>query len=73
MPVKCFTIDGGFVVAGEIPPFRAGYEPDVLFWGARVFRLKRTGDGAVARDGGGALVYVEAFAVTLTNYTEVRK
>jgi hypothetical protein len=51
MRVELFTRDGGFVVAGVLPPF--GEPPEVLFWGARVFRHDHDGR------------YVEAFAFAL--------
>jgi hypothetical protein len=51
MRVELFTQDGGFVVAGVLPPFNA--PPEVLFWGERVFRHDRDGR------------YVEAFSFAL--------
>jgi hypothetical protein len=72
MRVTCFAVDGGLVVAGEIPPCGPGGEPDVLLWGARFFRLQRAADGTAVRDVAGAVGYVEAFAVALVDYTDVR-
>lgn len=66
--VKLYTSDGGFVVAGYVPPFLEGKEADVLLWGDRVFRLTRVGDhvcGKAIVDHDQALVYAETFAVAL--------
>jgi len=64
-PVKLFTRDGGFVVAGFVPPFMAGHEADVIVWGIRVFTLDTLRDGEPKIDANGALIYSECFAVAL--------
>lgn len=65
--VKLYTADGGFVVAGQLPPFLAGREAQVVLWGARVFQLsgerRPAGEPTV-------LLYTEVFAVALVS-TEV--
>jgi hypothetical protein len=63
---------GGFVVAGHIPPFVEGYEPDVLVWGERFFKANLNDDGNAIVDQDGALLYTEAFAVALVIIDEAR-
>lgn len=64
-PVNLYTVDGGFVVAGEVPPFLRSKEADVILWGSRVFRLNRHHDGDAITSINGALIYTEVFAVAL--------
>jgi len=69
-PVRLYTADGGFVVAGVLPPFQSGLEAEVLIWGERVFLLARTTwRRAPLREANGALVYREVFAVALVQTT----
>lgn len=66
--VKLYTMGGGFVVAGWIPPFLQGLEAEVIVWGERIFGLKRhPGDGLPKLEADGAMVYYELFAVALVN------
>lgn len=64
-PVVLYTINGGFVVSGEVPPFQRGKEADVLLWGGRVFRLGRRRNLDAITNADGALIYIEAFAIAL--------
>lgn len=64
-PVKLYTMTGGFVVEGRVPPFLKDREADVILWGDRAFKLSRSGSGEAIEDASGALLYTEAFAVSL--------
>ncbi len=63
--VHLYTNVGGFVTAGQIPPFLPGLEAEVIFWGSRVFLLRRRPDGAPVVERDDAFVYREVFAVAL--------
>jgi len=63
--VKLYAATGGFVVAGQVPPFMEGQEAEVLLWGSRVFKLNRASNGVAIADHDAALLYTETFAVAL--------
>jgi hypothetical protein len=57
LQVELRTSDGGLVVRAVLPPFDP--PPDVLLWGARVFRYDRDGR------------YLEAFAFAVLPQMEL--
>lgn len=65
--VKLYTSDGGFVVAGVIPPFLPGLEAEVVIWGVRVFKLVRSPSGEPAVDFEQSFAYHEVFYTALVS------
>lgn len=63
--VKLFTVGGGFVVAGSVPPFLPGFEAEILIWGIRTFKLVRGPDRSPVTDKDDAFAYMEVFSVAL--------